>query len=198
MTIKYSKGFTLIELLVVIAIIGVLSSIVLASLNTARLKARDTYRVSQINAVQKALDLYYSDFNQYPANVAALTYSDAIPQNWKGMLTALNANGNIKASFLDTHADSFFADLTFARVAYAAGPPVYYASTIQDPLYKTGSDYAESFGYVTNGQNYKIRVRLENPTNPLFSSSQSGVFLDTATTGNTACDVTLRYYCVGR
>ena len=61
------RGFTLIELLVVIAIIGVLSSVVLASLNTARMKSRDAARVALVKQVQNALGLYYLDRNDYPA-----------------------------------------------------------------------------------------------------------------------------------
>lgn len=61
-----SKGFTLIELLVVIAIIGILSSVVLASLNTAKLKANDAKRVSDLNAIRTALEMYAIDHNAYP------------------------------------------------------------------------------------------------------------------------------------
>jgi prepilin-type N-terminal cleavage/methylation domain-containing protein len=65
---KKDYGFTLIELLVVIAIIGILSSVILASLNTARVKARDARRISDMNQVQTALAFYYSDNNQYPTS----------------------------------------------------------------------------------------------------------------------------------
>lgn len=64
-----SGGFTLVELLVVIAIIGVLSSIVLASLNTARAKGRDARRVSDIKTIQLALELYYDANGTFPTNI---------------------------------------------------------------------------------------------------------------------------------
>lgn len=64
-------GFTLIELLVVIAIIGVLASIVLASLNNARRKSRDSRRITDIKQVQLALELYFDgQSNQYPLATA--------------------------------------------------------------------------------------------------------------------------------
>lgn len=67
---RTEKGFTLIELLVVIAIIGVLSSVVLASLNNARRKSRDVRRIADIKQIQLALELYFdgAGSNQYPAS----------------------------------------------------------------------------------------------------------------------------------
>lgn len=67
---KGNKGFTLIELLVVIAIIGILASVVLASLNSARIKSRDTTRAAQIDQVMKALSMYHLDTGSYPGSIS--------------------------------------------------------------------------------------------------------------------------------
>ena len=68
-----SRGFTLIELLVVIAIIGILSAVVLASLNTARNKGNDAAVKSNLATVQTQAELYYdgTGANTYGSTPAA-------------------------------------------------------------------------------------------------------------------------------
>lgn len=61
------KGFTLIELLIVIAIIGLLSTLAVVALGSARVKARDSKRLADLKQLQTALELYYTDQNAYPA-----------------------------------------------------------------------------------------------------------------------------------
>ncbi|MFZ4648227.1 MAG: type II secretion system protein [Patescibacteria group bacterium] len=84
---KSKVGFTLIELLVVIAIIGLLATLSVVALNTARIKARDARRVSDIKQIQTALELF-ADANTstsgiYPAALTNLTptYMGSVPTN---------------------------------------------------------------------------------------------------------------------
>jgi len=75
-------AFTLVELLVVIAIIGLLSTLSTIALNSARSKARDSRRLSDIHNLSLALEMYYADVGTYPLSptstgiIGGLCFSD--------------------------------------------------------------------------------------------------------------------------
>ncbi|MDB5238919.1 MAG: prepilin peptidase dependent protein type pilus assembly protein PilA [Candidatus Parcubacteria bacterium] len=84
---KLTRGFTLIELLVVIAIIGILASIVLVSLNSARAKGSDTRIISDVQQARTAIEsgfngLGYPDLNGagtcIASNTSAATFATCV------------------------------------------------------------------------------------------------------------------------
>ncbi len=81
---KFNKGFTLIELLVVIAIIGILSSIVLASLSSARNKGTDAAVKADLSNMRAQAEIYYSNVNSYGTSTTA------------NVFTATTANGGLR------------------------------------------------------------------------------------------------------
>jgi len=79
------KGFTLIELLVVIVILGLLMALGIGSFQSSQIKARDARRKNDLAQIQRALELYFNDYNQYPdLDVASL--SGGLWEDEKGTL----------------------------------------------------------------------------------------------------------------
>lgn len=102
------KGFTLIELLIVVAIIGLLSTLAVVSLGSARVKARDSKRLSDLKQIQTALELYYTDQNSYPTGTNVnLGEDSAVCLNSEATFQAANcANpymGSVPADPKDFH-----------------------------------------------------------------------------------------------
>ena len=148
------KGFTLVELLVVIGIIGVLASIIMVNLSSAKYRANDAKRKSDLKNLSLALSQYYNDNGNYPST------SD----NWWG--ASLNAGNHDVANRSSSRG---------SNPAYIPGLAPAYTNTAalpQDPL--ADPTVADGWGgvytYRSDGQSYKLIAN--NPPNSMVASTQ--------------------------
>jgi len=65
------NGFTLVELMIVIVIIGVLTTLIIVSLDNTKMTARNARRLADIKQIQLALKMYYNDAGEFPASITA-------------------------------------------------------------------------------------------------------------------------------
>jgi len=85
----FLKGFTMIELLVVMAILGVLAVVGVQSFRLSQAKSRDARRKSDLEQVQRALEMYVNDHKSYPTS----DNGKILGTNWGGEFA--DSNGTI-------------------------------------------------------------------------------------------------------
>lgn len=154
MTQKNKRGFTLIELLVVISIIGLISSIVLSALSTARAKGRDAQRIQAISEIRKALTLYYDKNGFYPRSSASIYSNDT--SGWNG--TGVNTLTTALTNYISLPRDPTNTATTFGQI------------------YSSGTNFGYAYGYRPNDlgtlvtdipTDYDLIARFETSDHPL-------------------------------
>ncbi len=171
-------GFTLIELLVVIAIIGILSSVVLASLNTARAKARDARRMADVKQVSLALELNRDAAGSYPDfTIAAPRESScftggsgsvAVGQ-WDTILAPIVSAGYLAGVPRDPRNDGLVSGVPAPQYCYT-----YYRNTGGTSLYDACRNKQTGEILYARDYEYFIYYSLENASSSLYTLNWNG------------------------
>jgi len=186
---SHKKGFTLIELLVVISIIGLLSSIVLASLNGAKTKATDSARFQEVKQLVNALFLYKLDHGQFPGGD-----SGPVVFTWVGQCSGVCLFSNPNSSPTNNQ----FNDATFSnalRPYFSAVDLPVNQKIMSIDVYK--SNIAISYDRFLYRGNYIVNIYWANesgvsycPNPPSAEADSVAVYMETDWK-NTLCEMDL-------
>jgi prepilin-type N-terminal cleavage/methylation domain-containing protein len=178
---SFRRGFTLIELLVVIAIISLLSSVVFASLNGARVKARDAKRIADLRQIQLALEIFYDSYGYYP-----MTAGGSWDGQWENLSVCLETGAGCRANIGDNSSIAGFVSVM--------------SQVPQDPLDDpaTLSDADPTYIYAWPpacqiGQQYRLGAVLETVGHDALGGDLDGSYY----ANNNGCEDSILGYCIG-
>ena len=123
---KKQKGFTLVELLVAIAVIGLVATLSMVSLQSARIQARNTRRLTDLRQIRSALELYQNDHQGYPVSTGGAGVWDGLYSSW----------GDSSTNWIDGLS------------------PTYIAQLPRDP--RNDTDPTRQYLYRSDGTDYKL------------------------------------------
>ena len=164
---NFKKGFTLIELLVVVAIIGILASVVLASLNTARSKGSDASIKADLDGMRAEAAIFYDTGGVNGINGTAQTYA--------GGTGVVAAATTCPTSFTANNTTNYnlFGDSTF----YGA---------INQAFTQSGISTAGNCSYVNTASGWAVAVTLKTANTSVWCVDSSGNSKSETTAANTA------------
>lgn len=144
-------GFSLIELLIVIGIIGVLASFILISNGRSKVQSRDARRVEDIREIYNALQLYYTNVEDYPPDCSEPGYiggCDKADQPYAG----INSDSSSDLQFVQFLTPDFLGNVS--------GDPLNGAENFY--FYSTDVEYPSGSG---DFYHFLVGVRLEDASN---------------------------------
>lgn len=144
---RSQSGFTLIELLVVIAIIGLLSTLAVVALNSARQRSRDAKRVSDIRQIQTALELGFSETSNYPAGTSVVLGAAA-----SDVLCNVNGSSSFVAAAADCNSGTIYMGLVPTNPT-PNGEPYTYTSASGTGTYQLTFQLEGATGQLSAGDN---------------------------------------------
>lgn len=149
---KLQKGFTIIELLIVIAIIAILAGLVINNFQGANARARDTQRVTRINAIHTKLEEFYNEASGYPSDASNVANFPGIDTN------------SVKDPRGGTLGSSIVADK--AAMLAASNPTSGLNNEFKYVTYPTGCNMALSGGSYSGTAclGYRLMTFIERPS----------------------------------